>query len=244
MNQWHALCVCREENSVLRYSMAPLPLQHSTTQRTVDVSDRKEKIPTQFPHCLLSFIKFLEKSDVSGMSFMLIGNGKLAGHRKAIEVFYCGVPPQCSAVSERWSVWIYDHQLHVSLSEPREKWSHEGGGAETERHATRGRHPDFYCWGLTALSSDSNGTSFSSKALLSIADLEEKEKLYVLFIMWWEEVRKNRLTAELSQCADGGRSIWRPHCGSRLWFLCLTRSLCPGVDVHPCSGQSGPSESG
>lgn len=128
MNQWHALCVCREENSVLRYSMAP-PLQHSTTQRTVDVSDRKEKIPTQFPHCLLSFIKFLEKSDVSGMSFMLIGNGKLAGHRKAIEVFYCGVPPQCSAVSERWSVWIYDHQLHVSLSEPREKWSHEGGGA-------------------------------------------------------------------------------------------------------------------
>lgn len=90
---------------------------------------------------------------------------------------------------------------------PEKSEAMRGGDAETERHATRGRHPDFYCWGLTALSSDSNGTSFSSKALLSIADLEEKEKLYVLFIMWWEEVRKNRLTAELSQCADGGRSI-------------------------------------
>lgn len=138
---------------------------------------------------------------------MLIGNGKLAGHRKAMEVFYCSRPPQCFAVSERWSVWIYDHQLHVSLSEPREKAWRGWGGTETERHGTRGRSPDFYCWGLTPLSSDSNGTSFSSKALLSIADLEEKEKLSALFIMWWEEVGKNRLTAELSQCAGGGRSI-------------------------------------
>lgn len=53
------------------------------------------------------------------------------------------------------------------------------------------------------MSSDSNGTSFSSKALLSIADLEGKEKLYVLFIMWWEEVRKNRLAAELHNVLMG-----------------------------------------
>lgn len=53
-------------------------------------------------------------------SFIPIGNGKLASARKAAEVFYCGGRAQCSAVSERWSVWIYDHRLHVSLSEPGE----------------------------------------------------------------------------------------------------------------------------
>jgi len=40
------------------------------------------------------------------------------------------------------------------------------------------------------LNRESNGTSFSSKALLSIADLEEKERLSALFIMGWEEVGK------------------------------------------------------
>lgn len=34
---------------------------------------------------------------------------------------------------------------------------------------------------------ESNGTSFSSKTLLSIADLEEKEKLAALFIAGREE---------------------------------------------------------
>lgn len=132
------------------------------------------------------------------LSFIPIGNGKLAS---------AGEPPRFSIVAALLSVQpsasggqcgFMTIGYTSPLLELRE-WRRHGrrGGAEAERHGTRGRQPDFYCWGLTPLSGESNGTSFSSKAPLSIADLEEKEKLSALFIMGWEEVGKNRLTAML-----------------------------------------------
>lgn len=50
------------------------------------------------------------------------------------------------------------------------------------------------------LNKESNGTSFSSKALLSIPDLEEKEKLSALFIRRWEEVGGRKKKTRRQRC--------------------------------------------
>lgn len=75
------------------------------------------------------------------------------------------------------------------------------GGAEAQRHSARGRHPDSYCWGLAPLSGESNGTSFSSKAFLSIAGLEEKKR-FLCYLLWGGR-RWEKLTATLSHVLMG-----------------------------------------
>lgn len=54
---------------------------------------------------------------------------------------------------------------------------------------------NFYCQSLMSLNEESNGTSFHQKALVSIDDLEEKEKLFGVIYDVAEGGNKNRVTA-------------------------------------------------
>lgn len=164
------------------------------------------------------------------LSFIPTGNAKLASAGKLQR--YSIVFPPSESGGQRGFMTVGSTS---PLPEPGE-WSRHGG-AEAQRHSARGRHPDSHCWGLAPLSGESNGTSFSSKACLSFADLEG-EKSFLCYLLrggrrWGEQADSNAFTR-----VDGGRSSRKAHYGGRFLILCLAQRLCARVDVQQCWGQS------
>lgn len=96
--------------------------------------------------------------------FIPIRNGKLAAagklRRYSIVAALLSVLPSVSGGQCGFMTIGYTSPSQNPEKKPRH------GGAEAERHGTRGRDPNFYCWGLMPLNRESNGTSFSSKAPL------------------------------------------------------------------------------
>lgn len=80
---------------------------------------------------------------------------------------------------------------------------------------------------------ESNGTSSSSKAVLSIADLEEKEKLSALFIVGFGEKEEGGAAKQADSSAFTVHPWGQEHLSGSLWKQAL---ISVSVSVSLCVG--------
>lgn len=131
-------------------------------------------------------------------SFISILNGKLAATESRYILLWT-VALTVSPVSVRWSVWIYDHRLHVSLSATGRMARVRGsrGWVGTAHEAGNPPLPPIVKGPRAPLNWESNGTSSSSKESSFYCRFKGKRKAFCVI---YYEGKQNRADSRTSQC--------------------------------------------